>query len=74
MKNKILLFLIFLPFCSYCQDSLRYNQWSIGLNLVSLLNVSPELNSEIVLNRKFSIKVDAGYRPMLNTLEMTKKL
>ena len=74
MKSKFLFLLILIPFCSEAQDSLRYNQWSLGLNLASLLNVSPEINSEFLFTEKISTKIDLGFRPRIAAIDLSDKL
>lgn len=74
MKYLLLLFLILGPTLSYSKDSLIYRQFSAGINFASLSNATPEFVAEFVLNEIISAKLDAGYRPFLNTLELSKKL
>lgn len=74
MNYLLSLFFVLMSFIGYSMDSLIYRQFSAGINFASFANASPELVSEFVFNQQLSAKLDVGYRPYLNTLELSKKL
>lgn len=62
MKKLTLLLVICFSASLNAQDTPRYRQFSVGLNLLSGVFKNAEINTEFALNNRFGITVDMGYQ------------
>ena len=62
MKKILFYIILFTGISVQAQDSLKYHQFSIGINLGTSMFKQPELNLECMINDRIGINADVGYQ------------
>ena len=62
MKRYTFLFFLLLTIHSIAQETAKYHQFSLGINLLSGAFKNAEVNTELALNNRIGITMDLGYQ------------